>query len=58
MGHTHQTQINSQRLKEDLESKEKRGGGREEKIGGAKWRISEFCTLFCFDLVELRLGFC
>ena len=49
MGHTHQTQIHSQRLKEDLESKEKKEEGREGEIGGEERRICEF--ELCFALI-------
>ena len=40
-----------------MESKEKKGEGREGEIGGEEREICEFCTLFCFDLVELNLDF-
>ena len=40
-----------------MEGKEKRREGREGEIGGEVRRNCEFCTLFCFDLVELNLDF-
>ena len=50
-------QITLSRLKEDLEGKEKKEEGREEEIVGEERRICEFCTLFCFDQVDLNLDF-
>ena len=41
-----------------MESKEKKGGGEEREIGGAREEISEFVLVFALVLLELRLGSC